>query len=389
MRRTWLGLLVLLMLLLAGCGGGSTKTVTRTVTSTARRAPVLPPAAITAKPGGVASPAGEAPSCSPAKIAEVESGHGHIGVCAPLQVGFGGAPVPKLSGPSGPDVSNNDPFSDWRPVARRGHPFGYLKVIQGTRFVDGTARGMAGAQRSVGMHPGGYDFLEVCRTSPEGEAELYAHELAVDGLLRSGTFVPMGDAEWPLSVPCSTSAARSWLTRWQAKLHQLIKRWAGFYTGAWWWDPNVGCWRPPHGALRWVSGYIRRSALPIPCGWGGVDLWQYTDHGSPDGVHSVDMSVLEVSIGRFLGSPAPSPAQKRAAKLASLRVHERERRALHEDINSHHCRAGQHNTPRQPRRLRLRYHALCGRWLTRGGVVTGTVERLRRELHAGPVPVLR
>lgn len=359
---------VVLAFTIAGCG--STKVVTRQV---------QPP--LTAKPGAVAPPANEAPSCTPAQIEQVEAGHGAMGVCAPAPSGFG-LPRSSTRGLTGPDVSNNDPFFNWHPVRSAGHPFGYVKVIQGTRFVDSTAAGMASAQRAASVIPGGYDFLEVCRASGSGEARLYASRLKAIGLV-GHSFVPAGDAEWPLTAPCSTGQARAWLTSWEDTLHALVGRWPAFYTGAWWWNPNVGCWRPPH-ALRWVSGYTSRSDLSIPCGWGGVDLWQYTDAGF-NGVSTTDMSRLEVPESRFLPTSAPSPSQQRAAKRRSLASHKRERGELHGDIERHQCRRGQHVVPREPLSTRRHLHnELCPRWIKRGGVVISVTKRLERELRARP-----
>lgn len=370
-RSSQLPLALLVGLLLAGCG--ATKTVTHT---TPAPVPVEVAPTIPAKPGAAPPPPHEGPGCDAEEQQAIEAGHGEAGACAPRSALFSLSPPTVSRGGSGPDVSNNDPISNWHPIHARGHRFAYDKVIQGTRFVDSTASGMARAQRSAGIIPGGYDFLEVCRVSASGEARLYAARLKAIGLV-SHAFVPMGDAEWPLEVPCSASQARAWLTAWQSTLHALIHRWAGFYTGAWWWNPNVGCWRPPHGALRWVSGYIVRRLLPIPCGWHGVDLWQYTDHGF-NGVSHTDMSVLEVPQSRFTGASEPTPAQKRAAKLRSLRTHEAEVRVLHGNIDRHHCRKGKpwfgHARPRQ-------YHSLCERWIALGKSKTKTVERYRRELH--------
>lgn len=373
-RSIWLLLPLFAVLLLASCGSQA-KTVTHTTTLPLPAPPEVQPT-IPVKPGALAPPAAEAPGCDPEERQAVEEGKGEAGICAPRAQTFGLSAPAVSNARSGPDVSNNDPFFNWHPVQEHGHPFGYDKVIQGTRFVDSTAAGMASAQRAATVIPGGYDFLEVCRTSASGEARLFASRLKAIGLV-GHAFVPMGDAEWPLSLACSPSQARSWLASWQSTLHSLIHRWAGFYTGAWWWNPNVGCWRPPHGALRWVSGYIVRRLLPIPACWGGVDLWQYTDSGF-NGVSHTDMSVLETSQSKFLGTPEQTPAQKRAAKLRSLRTHEATVRELHGDIDRHHCRKGKpwygHAFPRQ-------YHSLCERWLRLGERATEVVVRYKRELH--------
>src|ERR1700733_14995478 len=247
-RHLLLILLALLSVALAACGG-TTKTTTATTPVTV---PAPPGRAIPPKAGGTPAPEPqlEVPSCTAEELAEIEAGHGQIGSCQPAP--HGPPPTEALhAGVTGPDVSNNDPFFNWHPVKSHGHPFAYNKIIQGVRFVDSTAGGMASAQRAAGIIPGGYDFLEVCRGTGAGEARLYAARLKAIGLSGVGhAFVPMGDAEWPLSVPCSAAGARAWLLQWENMLHALIHRWPGFYTGAWWWNPNVGCWRPPH-AVRW------------------------------------------------------------------------------------------------------------------------------------------
>lgn len=340
--RWWGWVFVLLalafMLALSSCGGarGHPK-------ATIPPAEVVQP--IVPKPGAAGAP--QAPGCDARAQAEVEAGDGSLGVCAPHLTAFGGAPPTTPMGITGPDVSNNDPFFTWHPVRAHGHPFAYNKIIQGTRFVDLTAAGMASAQRAASIVPGGYDFLEVCRTSSAGEARLFASRLKAIGLTGKA-FVPIGDAEWPLKAPCSVAAARAWITSWIDTVHALVGRWPGIYTGAWWSNPNLGCWRPPH-ALRWVSGFGSRGSLPIPCGWGGVDLWQYTDAGF-NGVTFTDMSRLEVPQSRFEARPA------RRNKKAELNALYRQRKKVRALIVKHACRPGQHAKPR-------RYHTVCGYWL--------------------------
>lgn len=371
--RTWLALLAVLGL--TACG--ATKTVTHTTPPSApvEAQPTIPP-----KPGGVPSPAHEGPGCDAEEQQAIEAGKGEAGMCAPRSALFSLSAPTVSRGSSGPDVSNNDPISNWHPIHAHGHRFAYVKVIQGTRFVDSTASDMVRAQRSAGIIPGGYDFLEVCRVGASGEARLYAARLKAIGLV-GHAFVPMGDAEWPLEVPCSAKEARAWLTVWQSTLHALIHRWAGFYTGAWWWNPNVGCWRPPHGALRWVSGYIVRRLLPIPCGWHGVDLWQYTDHGF-NGVSHTDMSVLEVPQSRFTGVSERTPGQKREAAKKTLDRLSKERATLHTNIDRHRCRKGQHVVPYNPPSTRHHLHnELCPRWIKRGEVIIPVIKRLERELR--------
>jgi GH25 family lysozyme M1 (1,4-beta-N-acetylmuramidase) len=355
MRRLYLALCVLIVAaLLVGCGH----------TSKSTPVPLKP---LAPKPGAVAPPAGEAPSCGPKVRAGIEAGHGELGACAPNAVVE--APTAQfaalvtqsaVSHATGPDVSNNNPFYGWAPVKRAGHPFAYLKTIQGTAYVDSTASAMAKAARAAGVIPGGYDFLEVCKASSAGEARLFAARLKAIGLV-GHAFLPVGDAEWPLHPDCTTKGARAWITSWIDTVHSLTGRWPAIYTGAWWSNPVLGCWRPPH-AKRWVSGYGPRSRLSIPCGWGGVDLWQYTDAGF-NGVSTTDMSRLEVPASAFTGSTAPTRAQTVARWHRELNTHYTLRAELHSDIDRHHCRL---TPPTLGHAKPPKYHTLCGRWLQHG-----------------------
>lgn len=368
--------------LLVACG--STKTVTKTTPAP------MPAPAITPKPGAVPPPAHQsAPTCDPKELHEIEHGKGSLGECTPeptttasaaVVAGTAVALVQTIAsngvGQTGPDVSNNDPFYNWQPVKAHGHPFGYLKIIQGTRFVDSTASGMTRAARAARVIPGGYDFLEVCRVSATGEAHLYVSRLKALGLTKA-SFTPIGDAEWPLNAPCSASAARHWIAVWINTVHAGTARWPGIYTGAWWWNPNVGCWRPPH-ALRWVSGYTFRRNLVIPCGWGGVDLWQFADAGFNGVIHS-DMSVLEVPLSAFTGKTAPTKAQLREQlyHLYHVRAAEQTHIAvLSQLLTAHGCRPPHHAHPRA-------YHRrACPTWKAEGDAAHRELTKLATEIKA-------
>jgi GH25 family lysozyme M1 (1,4-beta-N-acetylmuramidase) len=373
---------LLAAVLLAACG--STKTVTKTTPAP------TPAPAITPKPGAVPPPAHQsAPTCDPTELHEIEQGKGSLGDCTPKPTTGNGATaggqavaltIANGVGQTGPDVSNNDPFYNWHPVKAHGHPFGYLKVNQGVRFVDSTAAGMARAARAAGVIPGGYDFLEVCRTGAGAEAHLFASRLKAIGLV-AHSLVPIGDAEWPLNAPCSAASARAWLSTWASVVHALIGRWPGFYTGAWWANPNIGCWRPPGGGKRWISGYTFRRNLVIPCGWGGVDLWQFSSTAF-NGVISGDMSVLEVPLSAFTGSAAPTRAQLRAQLWHLYRVRSAERKrvsVLSRLLTAHGCRPPHHAHPRS-------YHRrACPHWKAEGDAGHRALKRVAlqiRHLHA-------
>lgn len=388
MFRRLAALVVALLALACLAACGSTKTITKTTPAP------TPAPAITPKPGAVPPPAHQsAPTCNPKELHEIEGGKGSLGDCTPKPT-TGPAPSTDATAPTqtvaliqfiasngvgqtGPDVSNNDPFYNWRPIKAHGHPFGYLKINQGVRFVDSTAAGMARAARAAGVIPGGYDFLEVCRTSASGEAHLFASRLKSIGLV-AHSLVPIGDAEWPLNAPCSASSARAWLNTWASVVHGLTGRWPGFYTGAWWANPNIGCWRPPHNGKRWISGYTFRHNLAIPCGWGGVDLWQFTDHGF-NGVINADMSVLEKPLSAFVGAVALTKTQLREQLWHLYRVRSAERTrvsVLSRLLTAHGCRPPHHAHPR-------RYHRrACPTWKAEGDAAHRELHRLAAQISS-------
>lgn len=120
--------------------------------------------------------------------------------------------------------------------------------------------------------------------------------------------------------------------------------------------------------IAWSNG----KWLPASCA--PLEQWQ---NGS-----AVDYDrAIAKDYGQWPFSGGPTPAQRRAAKRASLASHKHERALLHGDIDRHHCRRGQHVTPRQPPSTRRHLHnVLCPRWIKRGRVIVGVEKRLEKEL---------
>lgn len=78
--------------------------------------------------------------------------------------------------------------------------------------------------------------------------------------------------------------------------------------------------------------------------------------------------------------PKPKPPSHTQI-LHELRQAEQTRHALHDDIEAHKCRRGEHNLPREPERLRLKYHTICGAWTRQGGREIALESKLRKELR--------
>lgn len=283
MRPVSCVVLIAVLLMVAGCGGSSK--------------PLRVPLGLTVptKFGALSPPQREAPSCGLKEQGEIAAGKGFLGACAPH-------PKPSFSlihpvgGASGPDTSNNDPLYNWGPVRARGHRFGWTKLNQGNGFIDQTASRQITAIRRVGLSPGGYDFLEVCIGNPVSEAKVFLSRAVATKALGRGTLPVVGDAEWPLSPPCSVNSARAWIMKWITTVQSVAKI-IVIYTGAWWWDPNIGCWWPK-GVLSWISGY-GVSYPAIPCGLSHLDFWQFSSSYPLTSNMTGDMSIYRGSLPSF------------------------------------------------------------------------------------------
>lgn len=215
----------------------------------------------------------------------------------------------------GPDLSNNDPvLSRSGQAAIAAHnAFEIDKLNESTGFIDSTAYTMLTLAHAFGIVTGGYDFLHVCISDPPSEARVFVQREQAIGLIQNGTFPGTGDAEYPPSPQCNV---RVWIQSWINTVYSLTHRWPMIYTGAWWWNPHVGCWWPAH-ALAWVSGYTGSvSSVPRPCGQGHIDLWQASDAGYNGAIHG-DLSywldgTTAFASATHIGPVGPPPALTRS-----------------------------------------------------------------------------
>lgn len=356
-------LLVLLIAIIVGAGllaGNSSKLAPKHPAVTAP-APAL---------AGVAPPAGQVPSCTPAQQHAISEGHGKLGVCAPapqpgIRLGF------PAGGASGPDTSNNDPLYNWQPVKARGHQFGYAKVNQGAWFTDQTAVAQIKAIRSAKLVAGGYDFYEVCVGSGRAEATFYLRLLRRTGAEGTGALPAAGDAEWPLSPSCSIGGARRWIAEWVNTVYAATHRNVVLYTGAWWWNPHVGCWWPAH-AVSWISGYGVSYPF-MPCSLHALDFWQFSSSYPITGSFTGDMSVWRGSRASFnaLTRTGPTPAEvaaRRRAEHAHLKRLDRELPKIRRHLLNAGCKV------KRPRRA-------CRPLLRRGAAVKREAAILRARLY--------
>lgn len=272
-------------------------------------------------------------------------------------IGISGVPA----GQTGIDLSNNDPsYGSWATI-RRHESFVYLKVSEGTGFVDGTAARMAKEARAAGLLVGGYDFQHVCQDGAIGEARVFVDAARSDGLLTGpGVLPPTADFEF--GGGCN---ARAWLGAWSA----YVRRYApdAVYSDPGFYSPELGCFS---GAdYGWVADLGGFTSL---CGLRTV-FWQFS-WNQWDGVANVDGDVFRGSYAQLQAlahavSPAVIARQRHAHLVADYRL----RTKLRALEAKHHCRQPPFHAAKP-----VSYEHACHTWVLHGRQVNADIARLHR-----------
>lgn len=318
--------LTLAALLLAGCGGSHHPATTHQV---------------------LGAPGPAAGQCAP-------SDNHALGACQPAQDQahrFGIVPR-KVAGLHGLliDLSNNDPvYGVGAYSVMRAHGVSelYVKLTEGTGFVDQTAARMAHDARAAGLRVGGYDFAHVCGDSAQAERGLFEQRRQATG---ANQLPGVLDAEY------GGGCGSGWIQDWRRGGERTA-----IYTGNWWWAGGVGDYWPAD-AQAWISGY-GVSYPAMPSGRSKLDSWQFSDHGY-NGVSSADLSV------GLLGATSPPPNPH----LIALR-----RELLRDLARLRHL---QHILPAVRRRYAHSHHP--GRYLGTVSAIRHVETRIgavRREIH--------
>lgn len=178
------------------------------------------------------------------------------------------------------DVSAYQGNVDFKAAKRSGQDFVIVKSgdgdVEDARFYSNVK-----AATAAGLHVGAYQFLRprAGRTGAQ-EAELHFIPRLRKAGLGAGDIRPVLDVE-------ATKLDRAGTHAYVASFVKAMKD-HGYhpmiYTGAWFWDPNVGA--DDFGLPLWVSGYVPESELELPKPWRHYAVWQHDDKGRVPGVSS-------------------------------------------------------------------------------------------------------
>lgn len=198
-----------------------------------------------------------------------------------------------------------------------GVQFAFIKLNQGTGYVNPYATCQVNAARANGIREGAYDFASPQTSSPEAEADKFVAEARARGMV--GRAIPVLD--WEPSAPGGYWGKQTW---WAL-------RWVNRVKSTWGVNPMVymsaamiptGDWSAvvATNAGLWVAGYPRgymgdrlRNPGSVPYSvspWPFAAAWQYSSSGSVGGVSgAVDVNWFygdAVTWAKYAGAPASS-----------------------------------------------------------------------------------
>ena len=198
-----------------------------------------------------------------------------------------------------------------------GVQFAFIKLNQGTGYVNPYATCQVNAARANGIREGAYDFASPQTSSPEAEADKFVAEARARGMV--GRAIPVLD--WEPSAPGGYWGKQTW---WAL-------RWVNRVKSTWGVNPMVymsaamiptGDWSAvvATNAGLWVAGYPRgymgdrlRDPGSVPYSvspWPFAAAWQYSSSGSVGGVSgAVDVNWFygdAVTWAKYAGAPVSS-----------------------------------------------------------------------------------
>ena len=225
---------------------------------------------------------------------------------------------------TGVDTASYQGCWDGAQAKSSGVNFAFIKLNQGTGYVNPYATCQVNAARANGIREGAYDFASPQTSSPEAEADKFVAEARARGMV--GRAIPVLD--WEPSAPGGYWGKQTW---WAL-------RWVNRVKATWGVNPMIymsaamiptGDWSAvvATNAGLWVAGYPRgymgdrlRNPGSVPYSvspWPFAAAWQYSSSGTVGGISGA------VDVNWFYGTAAtwalyagqsttaqPTPAQQ-------------------------------------------------------------------------------
>lgn len=234
-----------------------------------------------------------------------------------LAVAASMAVAPAAMADTGIDTASYQGCWDGAQAKSSGVNFAFIKLNQGTGYVNPYATCQVNAARANGIREGAYDFASPQTSSPEAEADKFVAEARARGMV--GRAIPVLD--WEPSAPGGYWGKQTW---WAL-------RWVNRVKATWGVNPMIymsaamiptGDWSVvvATNAGLWVAGYPRgyagdrlRNPGAVPYSvnpWPFAAAWQYSSSGAVGGIGgAVDVNWFygdAVTWAKYAGAPASS-----------------------------------------------------------------------------------
>lgn len=224
----------------------------------------------------------------------------------------------------GIDVSRYQGVIDWPAIAGAGYKFAICRATVGNYYTDPTFEANWDGAKNAGLQVGAY---HVVRADNSVESQLLRLRGALDGnnpklVVLDAEVSPAGMSQFDIE------RAHYWMGRRTREFYNPLDAEVGWYSAAWWWNPNVKQqgWVAGDPFLWWMAAYggdqngerdWNQPAWPeppasvVPLGWPRWDAWQYTSRGVVPGiVGNVDLNLMkDEAFAQIWGiSPLPPPS---------------------------------------------------------------------------------
>ncbi len=187
----------------------------------------------------------------------------------------------------GPDVSNyqhpNGAAINWKAVRAQGARFAFVKMSEGSTYVNPYARTDIPAALAAGLYVGAYHFgrPRLPLSTAVSDARRFAAQ--VGNVRLSGYLPPILDIE--TNGGLSAANVTAWTKSFLSTLQAAIGRPPMVYSGSWFWRAYMG---NPSGFSKypvWIADYEPKNTGPTLFGdWTYSSFWQYTDAAKVSGI---------------------------------------------------------------------------------------------------------
>jgi GH25 family lysozyme M1 (1,4-beta-N-acetylmuramidase) len=217
--------------------------------------------------------------------------------------------APALTVLPGVDVASfqhpNGVAIDWTQVAGAGYRFAAVKATEGTYYTNPFFSADYAAAKAAGLDVAAYHFA--IPDGADGPVAQADNVFRNAGNTTDGKTLPIElDIEYnPYGATCyglSAAAMVAWISAFSNEIVGKTGRLPIIYTTANWWNTCTGGSTAFAGNPLWIAAY-GTDVPPMPAGWGGWTLWQYTSTGTVPGIPATGTTV-PADVSYVIGDPA-------------------------------------------------------------------------------------